>query len=52
VWLVQRQVGRPWQVTPRVLTEALAAGGAHGSRIRPSEIIDRRTPVPGNLGSI
>jgi len=27
VRLVQRQVGLSWQITPRVLTEALAAGG-------------------------
>ena len=30
--LVQRQVGSLWQITPRVLTEALAAGGDEAKR--------------------
>ena len=30
--LVQRQVGVSWQITPRVLTEALAAGGDEAKR--------------------
>ena len=30
--LVQRQVGRLRQITPRVLTEALAAGGDEAKR--------------------
>ena len=32
VWLVQGQVGLSWQITPRVLTEALAAGGEEAKR--------------------
>ena len=31
--LVQRQVGVSWQITPRVLTEALAAGGDEAKRV-------------------
>ena len=30
--LVQRQVGVSWQITPRVLTEALTAGGDEAKR--------------------
>ena len=30
--LVQGQVGVSWQITPRVLTEALAAGGDEAKR--------------------
>ena len=30
--LVQRQVGRVWQITSRVLTEALAAGSDEAKR--------------------
>ena len=30
--LMQRQMGGSWQITPRVLTEALAAGGEEAKR--------------------